>query len=178
MTARDSSSSLQLFGLALLVMGVCGAGIAYKQCASTQRQISSVQSEVVDEPLEAASMEAALTRPSNVVIVSSSKAIPTGVSSAPSLATARPEIDWEDLVGQKPEAALQQLKLGVPRDEVEAQRFSVYEVRALTKLQRMGEARARAETYFERWPSGPDVVFLQSLTGAHPRANSALDTRP
>jgi hypothetical protein len=73
------------------------------------------------------------------------------------------------LIERTPEAALQQLKVVVPGDEPEAQRFGVYEVRALTKLQRMGEAHARAEAYFERWPTGPDIVYLQGLTGAHPR---------
>jgi hypothetical protein len=178
MTSRDSSSAFRWVGLALLVIGVFGAVIAYKQCARAQGQFARAQSSLVDNSIMEDSVESAPTRSTELVAPAAASASPSGVSSARTAATARPEIDWESLVERTPEAALQQLKVGVPRDDVEAQRFSVYEVRALTKLQRMGEARARAEAYFERWPSGPDIVYLQSLTGAHPRPKGDLDGRP
>ena len=171
MTSRNSSSSFRWVGLALLVVGVFGA-VIYRQCASTRHPLANVQSPAADESIEEHSLESAPMRSAAAAAAEASSipaAASAGVDSVRAAAATRPEIDWENLVEKTPEAALQQLKIARPRGDSEAQRFSVYEVRALTKLQRMGEARARAEAYFEHWPSGPDIVYLQGLTGAHPR---------
>ena len=171
MTSRNSSSSFRWGGLALLVIGVFGAIIIYKQCARTQGPIPSVQSTEADKSIAEDSTEAMPT-PAAVAVAAAAAAAstnPPGIDSDRTVATSRPQVDWESLIERTPEAVLQQLKGSEPKDDSEAQRLSVYEVRALTKLQRMGEARARSEAYFERWPSGPDIVYLQRLTGAHPR---------
>jgi len=171
MTSRNSSASFRWVGLALLVMGAFGAVFVYKQCARTESPITSVQSTEADKAIAEDSAEAVPKLAAVAVAAAAAAAStnPAGVGSKRTMATSRPRVDWESLIERTPEAALQQLKGSAPKDDAEAQRLSVYEVRALTKLQRMGEARARAEAYFERWPSGPDIVYLQSLTGAHPR---------
>jgi hypothetical protein len=168
MTSRDSSSRSHRVGLALLVIGVLAAVVAYKRCDSAQRPVTRAQSTTADKSILEDSVESAKTQSTELVVPAAMSASPSGVGSARTATPTRPETDWESLVERTPELALRRLKTAVPRGEPEAQHFTVFEVRALTQLQRMGEARARAEAYFERWPSGPDIVYLQSLTGAHP----------
>ena len=59
----------------------------------------------------------------------------------------------------------------LPQGEREAQRLQVLEIEALVRSGRIGSARAQAAAYFERWPGGPDTIALETLTGAHPRAD-------
>ena len=54
------------------------------------------------------------------------------------------------------------------RDDAEAQREKVEQVRELVRLGRIGEARTEAGRYYQRWPDGPDVASLEQLTGLHP----------
>ncbi len=177
MTAKDAPASLQWVGLALLVIGVFGAIIVHKQCASTQGRSGRMTSTSADAMIMEGSTEATPMRTSEVAVAPANAMVAIN-GCARATPTAPPAIDWETLIERTPETALQLLKTSSPRDDTEAQRYRVYEVRALTKLQRMGDARALAEAYFERWPSGPDITFLQSLTGAHPTHDGDLAARP
>jgi hypothetical protein len=178
MTTKDSPSSFPLVGLALLVIGVFGAIVAYRQCDGSQNRFVSVQSPRADRSSAEDSAEPAPGDLAAAAPAVAANTVSAGAGSPRSAASAAPTIEWESLVERAPEAALQRLKASVPRDDSEAQRYGVYEVRALTKLQRIGEARAKAETYFERWPSGPDIVYLQGLTGAHPTPKGDVGERP
>ena len=75
----------------------------------------------------------------------------------------------EPLVTSDPEAALIALRELSPRDESEAQRQKVLEIRALVGLQRIGSARTQARVYYDRWPNGPHTAALERLTGRHPQ---------
>ena len=80
------------------------------------------------------------------------EAAPDGASTAPSVASATRS--FAELL---------------PRNEREAQRLWVIEVRALVAQARLGAARDRARDYFERWPNGPDTATLVALTGVQPQ---------
>jgi hypothetical protein len=61
--------------------------------------------------------------------------------------------------------------------DVDAERALALEVRSLVASGQIGKARARANAYYARFPSGPAALELQRLTGAHP-TRDATGTRP
>jgi hypothetical protein len=48
------------------------------------------------------------------------------------------------------------------------ERASYAEIQALVRAGRIGAARARANAYYERFPTGPASADIERLTGAHP----------
>jgi hypothetical protein len=82
------------------------------------------------------------------------------------------------LVDRDPALALAKIQGMVPERETDAQRLLVLEVHALVKLGRIGVARTRAGVYYERWPEGPEVSSLESLTGLHPTPPTSDQDRP
>lgn len=154
----------------LFAAGIIAAISVYRQQSSPPPQPSAAEEDRIEESLNQVLSDASPGRSTAAPAAAKTpgSTLPAADSARAAVATAA-EIDWEHLVARTPETALSQLQRAVPKDEAEAQRFSVYEVRALANLQRMGEAHAKAEAYFERWPAGPDLAFLGSLTGAHPK---------
>jgi hypothetical protein len=77
------------------------------------------------------------------------------------------------LVDRDPASALTKIQSIVPEQEAVAQKLVALEVKALVKLGRIGAARSRAGVYYQRWPDGPEVAALESLTGLHPTPSRA-----
>jgi hypothetical protein len=61
--------------------------------------------------------------------------------------------------------------------DANAERELAMEIRSLVAAGQIGKARARAHTYYERFPDGPSGAELGRLTGAHPRRD-ASGSRP
>jgi hypothetical protein len=72
------------------------------------------------------------------------------------------------IVKDDPDEAARLVAGALPKTDSAAQRLEVLEIRALVTQGKLGQARARASSYFARWPAGPDVLILEQLTGAHP----------
>lgn len=138
-----TAASSRLTKFAFLAVGAIGTVVVWKQCGPQEQR----------------------SRQTPVAAVAKTKG-PAGGSSSPS----SPGVgnDWERLLDTSPDEILRAIQKAEAHDEREEQRFKLYEVRALVKLQRIDDAKALAVLYYERWPAGPDVATLQNLTGAQP----------
>jgi predicted lipid-binding transport protein (Tim44 family) len=90
------------------------------------------------------------------------------VAEQPAATAKLDQSEMDQLLVQDPSAALAKVMAATPADDAEAQRLRLLEVRALVALKEISSARAQAQDYYQRWPDGPDVAYLERLTGLHP----------
>ncbi len=164
-----SKSTRRTIWNVVIVVGVLAAGSTFVvwQTRSLERHERPVSAHTGPQPGNdaAAAIDLALPDPSSDPAPS---AAPFGSVLTPDKASRLSIAELEALVAKDPAAALLGFDTRTAKNDAEAERLAVIEVKALVGIGRMGPARARAAAYYERWPDGPDIAELERLTGQHP----------
>ena len=86
-------------------------------------------------------------------------------------------MELERLVGSNPALALARIAEADRREGKATEARAALQIQALVALQRMGQAHAKLQQFYERYQDSSQLPALERRTGYHPRPMSRLHRR-